>query len=56
MKKLTKRNRKHNRKVVFGYHTECRPGEVSDYTTTTVGVWLWRTWTCTYSPDRCCGL
>ena len=33
MKKLTKRNRTHNRKVVFGYHDECDPGEVSDYTT-----------------------
>ena len=33
MKKLTKRNRTHNRKIVFGYVTECNPGETPDYTT-----------------------
>ena len=50
MKKLTKRNRTHNRKVVFGYHTECDPGETPDATTKLANG---RT-TCTTVPGKCC--
>ena len=50
MKKLTKRNRKRNRKVVFGYHTECTPAQRSNYTTT--GWWLFKT--CSYAVGGCC--
>ena len=51
MKKLTKRNRKHNRKVVFGY--ACEPEQTSDYTTTFTGL-LNNIETCEYSPGSCC--
>ena len=56
MKKLTKRNRKRNRKVVFGYHAECRPEQRSYHTTTTTGVWPFKNTTCTYvdSEASCC--
>ena len=54
MKKLTKRNRRHNRKVVFGYHAECDPGDVSDYTTVlTKEGWFARA-TCTGANGGCC--
>ena len=58
MKKLTKRNRKSDQKVVFGYHVECRPEQRSNYTTTfkVTGTWPFRTVTktCTYVGSGCC--
>ena len=48
MKKLTKRNRKHNRKVIFGY--QCEPEQRTNYTTTC--FFLFRT--CTYVVGGCC--
>lgn len=54
MKKLAKRNRTHNRKVVFGYHTECDPGDIPDYTTAlTQDGWGVRV-TCKGSLGSCC--
>ena len=55
MKKLTKRNRTHNRKVVFGYHTECPIGDIPNHTTTlTTDKWGFRSITCTYTTGACC--
>ncbi len=55
MKKLTKRNRAHNRKVVFGYHVECKPEQRSNYTSMWIQETLFRrTETCVYSTDKCC--
>ena len=56
MKKLTKRNRTHNRKAVFGYSVECGPGQMSGYTTaltrTRGGGW---TLICKYAGEgHCC--
>ena len=50
MKKLTKRNRKHNRKVVFGYG--CEPEQRTNWTTTNTG--LFNRTTCTYAVGGCC--
>ncbi len=55
MKKLTKRNRKRDRKVVLGY--KCEPEQQSNYTTTmTTTGWLFTTQrtTCTYRVGGCC--
>lgn len=55
MKKLTKRNRKYNRKIVFGYHNECTPQQRTDYTSRWVQEGLFKgTWTCFFSTDKCC--
>lgn len=56
MKKLTKRNRTHNRKDVFGYHAECGPDQMSNYTTRVTFDWWRMTWSysCEYSPGSCC--
>ena len=55
MKKLTKRNRTHNRKIVSGYVTECDPGDVPDYTTVQredEDGYLYTT--CTGAKGSCC--
>ncbi len=55
MKKLTKRNRKHNRKIVFGYHNECTPQQRTDYTSRWVQETPFSgTWTCFFSTEKCC--
>ena len=53
MKKLTKRNRKYNRKgkVVFGYASECGQGYDTDYSTTTTKL-IFNT--CTARDHMCC--
>ncbi len=55
MKKLTKRNRKHNRKVVFGYHAECTPEQRSNYSSRWIQEGLFSgTYTCIYTTGKCC--
>ena len=54
MKKLTKRNRKRDRKVVFGYHTECAPEQRFNHIATTTEWWSFKTTTCRYEPGNCC--
>lgn len=55
MKKLTKRNRTHNRKAVFGYYVECGPGQIANHDTTlTFNLWHGWTYTCTYDVYDCC--
>lgn len=51
MKKLTKRNRTHNRKAIFGYHVECHDGEKThrDSFKEADGDW-----TCVFKTDSCC--
>ncbi len=51
MKKLTKRNRKRDRKVVLGYHAECGQGYDTHYSTTTVKL-IFNT--CTARDYMCC--
>ena len=55
MQKLTKRNRKHNRKIVVGYHTECEPEQRANHTSIWIQEGLFTgTMTCKYSTSKCC--
>jgi hypothetical protein len=56
MKKLTKRNRTHNQKAIFGYGFECGDGWThrSSKRTRSGLFWLHASYTCKRKPDNCC--
>ena len=43
-----------HRKVVFGYHAECDPGDVPDYTTVLTRVGIFSRVTCSGAHGSCC--